>query len=150
MELERLGCHCYGWFSASLSVLPTLLRNPTDCSPPGSCVHEIFQGYWSRLPFPSPEDLPDPGIEPGYSALQADSMPTEIQGKWFRINYLTSLIRRFHIYKENNSTISQVQKVKNLPANPGDPGSIPGSGRSKGNSSPPQWSCLENSKHRGG
>lgn len=43
-------------------------------------------------------------------------MPTEIQGKWFRINYLTSLIRRFHIYRENNSTISQVQKIKNLPA----------------------------------
>ena len=27
------------------------------------------QEYWSRLPFPSPEDLPDPGIEPGSSAL---------------------------------------------------------------------------------
>ena len=31
------------------------------------------QGYWSRLPFPSPGDLPDPGIEPGSPALQADS-----------------------------------------------------------------------------
>ena len=28
-------------------------------------------------PFPSPEDLPDPGIEPGSSALQADSFPSE-------------------------------------------------------------------------
>ena len=27
------------------------------------------QEYWSRLPFPSPGDLPDPGIEPGYPAL---------------------------------------------------------------------------------
>ena len=35
-----------------------------DCSPPGSSVHEIFQQeYWSELPFPPPEDLPDPGIE---------------------------------------------------------------------------------------
>ena len=31
------------------------------------------QEYWSGLSFPSPGDLPDPGIEPGYSALQADS-----------------------------------------------------------------------------
>jgi len=32
------------------------------------------QGYWSGLPFPSPGDLPDPGIEPGSPALQADSL----------------------------------------------------------------------------
>ena len=31
------------------------------------------QEYWSELPFPSPEDLPDPGIELGSPALQADS-----------------------------------------------------------------------------
>ena len=28
------------------------------------------QGYWSGLPYPSPEDLPDPGIEPGFPTLQ--------------------------------------------------------------------------------
>ena len=39
------------------------------------------QGYWSGLPFLSPGDLPDPGIEPGSPALQADSLPTELQGK---------------------------------------------------------------------
>ena len=32
------------------------------------------QEYWSGLPFPSPEDLPDPGIKPGFPALQADSL----------------------------------------------------------------------------
>jgi len=32
------------------------------------------QEYWSGLPFPSPEELPDPGIEPGSSALQAHSL----------------------------------------------------------------------------
>ena len=37
--------------------------------------------YWSGLPFPSPEDLPDSGIEPRYPALQADSLPTELWGK---------------------------------------------------------------------
>ena len=35
------------------------------------------QGYWSGLPFPSPGDLPDPGIEPRSPALQAFSLPTE-------------------------------------------------------------------------
>ena len=34
------------------------------------------QEYWSGLPFPSPGDLPDPGIEPGSPALHADSLPT--------------------------------------------------------------------------
>jgi len=33
------------------------------------------QDYWSELPFLSPEDLPDPGIEPASPALQADSLP---------------------------------------------------------------------------
>ena len=39
------------------------------------------QEYWSRLPFPSPEDLLDPGIESGSPALQADSLPFELQGR---------------------------------------------------------------------
>ena len=43
------------------------------------------QEYWSGLPFPSLEDLPDLGIEPGSSALQADSLPTELQGKPFSV-----------------------------------------------------------------
>jgi len=53
-----------------------------DCSPPGSSVHEIFQaGYWSGLPFPSPGDLPNLGIEPRSPALQGDSLPSELRGK---------------------------------------------------------------------
>ena len=39
------------------------------------------QGYWSGLLFPSPGDLPDPGIESRSLGLQADSLPTELQGK---------------------------------------------------------------------
>ena len=38
------------------------------------------QEYWSELPFPSPRDLPDPGIKPRSPVLQADSLPTELQG----------------------------------------------------------------------
>ena len=39
------------------------------------------QGYWSGLPFLSPGDLPDPGIEPGTPALQANSLPIKLWGK---------------------------------------------------------------------
>ena len=39
------------------------------------------QEYWSRLPFPSPGDLPDSGIEPGSPALQADALTSEPPGK---------------------------------------------------------------------
>ena len=39
------------------------------------------QGHWSGLPFPSPGDLPDPGIEPESPALQADSLLSEPPGK---------------------------------------------------------------------
>ena len=39
------------------------------------------QEYWSGLPFPSPEDLPDPGIEPESPTLQADALPSEPPGK---------------------------------------------------------------------
>ena len=101
---------------------PTL-RNPMDCSLPGSSVHRIFQArvleqsaiafsdflysflyftfatiilwlfqappskgfsrqkYWSGLPFPSPEDLPNPRIEPGSPAFQADALTSEPPGK---------------------------------------------------------------------
>ena len=38
------------------------------------------QEYWTGLPFPSPGDLPDPGIEPRSPALQADSLPYELWG----------------------------------------------------------------------
>ena len=36
------------------------------------------QEYWSGLPFPSPGDLPNPGIKPKSPALQADDLPTEL------------------------------------------------------------------------
>ena len=35
------------------------------------------QEYWSGLPFPSPRDLPNPGIKPGSPALQTDALPSE-------------------------------------------------------------------------
>ena len=42
--------------------------------------------YWSRLPFPSPGDLPNPGIKPGTPALQEDSLSSKPQGSpWNRL-----------------------------------------------------------------
>ena len=48
-----------------------------------SSVHGNLQAreYWNGLPFSSPGDLPDLGIEPGSLALQANSLPTEPPGK---------------------------------------------------------------------
>ena len=55
---------------------PTLC-NPRDCSPPGSSVHGISQARqnWNRLPFSTPGDLPNPGIEPG-------SLPSPAFSRW--------------------------------------------------------------------
>ena len=48
----------------SLHLCPTLW-DPIDCSLPGTSVHGLSrQEYWSGLPCPPPEDLPDPGIKP--------------------------------------------------------------------------------------
>ena len=56
---------------------PTLC-NTMDCSLPRSSVHGISQARILKwVPFPSPWDLPNPGIKPGYPALQADSLPSE-------------------------------------------------------------------------
>ena len=41
------------------------------------CMGFSRQEYWSGLPFLSPGDLPDPGIEPSSPALQADALPSE-------------------------------------------------------------------------
>ena len=44
------------------------------------------QEYWSGLPFPSPGDLPHPGIEPRSPALQADALTSEPPGKPIKSN----------------------------------------------------------------
>ena len=60
---------------------PTLCDS-MDCSHQASLSMEFsWQEYWSGLPFPSPEDLPEPGIKHGFPALQTDSLLTESPGK---------------------------------------------------------------------
>ena len=63
------------------------LCDPMDCSLPGSSIHGIFQAeYWSGLLFPSPEDLPDLGIEPRSPALRVDALLYEPLGKFPLLN----------------------------------------------------------------
>ena len=61
------------------------LCDPMDCSLPGSCVPGIFQAeYWSGLPFPTPGDLPNPGIKstsPVYPTLVGGLFTIEPSGK---------------------------------------------------------------------
>ena len=55
------------------------LCNPMDCTAHQAPLSMEFskQEYWSGLPFLTPGDLPNPGIEPGCPALQADSLLSE-------------------------------------------------------------------------
>ena len=70
--------------SALLLVCVCMLSCVGLCVTPWTVAHQVLlstgfprQGYWNGLPFPPPWDLPDPGIEPGFPTLQADSLPSE-------------------------------------------------------------------------
>ena len=57
--------------------------------------------YWSGQPFPSPGDLPNPGIKPRSSTLQVDSLPAEPQGKPKRTGVGSlSLLQRISLIQE--------------------------------------------------
>ena len=81
----------WGWFleNSSITLTSKLLNGSrvnlatpwtVACQAPLS-MGISMQEYWSGLSFPSLGDLPDSRIEPGSPALQADSLPTELQGK---------------------------------------------------------------------
>jgi len=58
------------------------LCNPMNSSTQAPLSMGLFrQEYWSGQPSPSPGDLRNPGIEPGYPILQADSLPSEPSGE---------------------------------------------------------------------
>ena len=82
----------YGKFSISLVIVKSLSRVRLFATP-WTVAHQAppsmefsRQEYWSGLPFPSPGDLPDPEIEPGSPALQADALTSEPPGKPHLIN----------------------------------------------------------------
>ena len=88
------------------------------------------QEYWSGLPFPSPGDLPNPGIKPRSPALQTDALSSEPP--------------------ETAVSIRVFSDGKEFACNAGDMGSISRSGRSleEENGNPFQYSCLEYSLDR--
>ena len=73
------------WVAISFSSAWKLLSHAQLFVTPWTTAHQAplsmrfsRQGYWSGVPFPSPGDLPHPGIKPRSAALQADSLPTEL------------------------------------------------------------------------
>ena len=58
-----------------------LFATPWTVANQAPSVRFSRQEYWSELPFPSPADLPDPGIEPESPSLQADTLLSEPPGK---------------------------------------------------------------------
>ena len=84
------------------------------------------QEYWNRLPFPTPGDLPNPGMEPRFPAFPA-------------------LSGRF------STTVLPSRNYKESACRAGDQGLISESGRSPGEGKgyPLQYYCLENSMDRG-
>ena len=68
--------------------------DPMDYRPPGSSLHGIpRQEYWSGLSFPSPGDLPDPGIEPMSPALACRFFTAEPLGKAYCLCRTCDILR---------------------------------------------------------
>ena len=90
-DIENAWRHSYcpqGVYSITRKLKVKLLSNVQLFVTPWAVAYQAplsmgfsRQEYWSGLPFPSPGDLPDPGIEPGSPTLQADTWPSELQGR---------------------------------------------------------------------
>ena len=63
------------------------------------------QEYWSGLPFPLPGGLPNPGIEPGSLALQADSLPSEPPRKLGNNQYHSVIFETASMYHISDSFV---------------------------------------------
>ena len=102
------------------------LCDPMDYSPPLSMGFSR-QEYWSGLPFPSPGDLPDPGVEPGCPAMQAGFLPSELPGKpqflllkignlshkihWLKI-FINSKKFKIFLYKDGEKNLMQTLGIQ--------------------------------------
>ena len=108
------------------------------------------QEYWSGLPFPSPGDLPDPGIEPGSPALQADALQSEPPGKSNFCCFEDEKHGCWHYLLEDDDLPGSSDGKVSI-YNARDLGSNPVLGRSpgEGNGNPLQYYCLENPLDRG-
>ena len=130
---------CLPWKKVKSLGCVWLFVTPWDvaCQTPLS-VGFSRQEYWSGLPFPSPGDLPDPKIEPGSPALQADSSPSEPPGKpcYHKPEYLCILVKNVSLIRLAPETPS----AHNLPSwsGPGYPKTGP--------QNSPWWNLEEKSK----
>ena len=83
-----------------------VLSDPIDCSPPGFSVHAVFQAkYWSGLPFPPPEYLPNSEIEAislASPALADRFFTTEPPGKFIYMVVGIVPILIYHVLREHS------------------------------------------------
>ena len=78
--------------------------------------------YWSGWPFPSPRDLPNPGIEPRSPALQADSLPAEPPGKPKNTGVGSpSLLQRIFPTQESNQGLPHCRQILYQLSHQGNP-----------------------------
>ena len=87
----------------------------SDSATPWTVAHQASpsmgfsrQENWSGLSFPSPGDLPDPGIKPGSPALQAAALPSESPGNPYSI---IKMQVRGHILQEHSSVLAQLLSI---------------------------------------
>ena len=80
MEMNSQSNHVVGGVALVAKLCWTLATPWTVAGQAPLSVGFPRQEYWSGLLFPSPGDLPDPGIEPGSPTLQADALPSEPPG----------------------------------------------------------------------
>ena len=86
-----------------LFVNPSFM-NPWTVTYQAPLSMEFFsQECWSGLPFPSPGDLPDPGIEPGSPSLRADTLPSKPPGKPPHLHISLGILQIQHNVAEKNS-----------------------------------------------
>ena len=99
------------------------------------------QEYWSGLLFPSPGDLPNPGVEPASPAVQVDSLPSPTKEALF-----PGTGNKFLKFCFPCLTFPGDSDNKESDCNAGELDSVPESGRSpgEGNGYPLQYSFLEN------
>ena len=117
--------------------------------------------YWSGEPLSSLRDLPNSGIEPRSPDCRRNLYQVNHKGSPRKRVGSLSLLQWIFPTQESNWGLPYCRQIlyqsgkpdgKESTCNEGDPGSIPGSGRSpgEGNGNSLQYSCLENSMDRGG
>ena len=82
--------------------------------------------YWSGWPFPSPGDLPNPGIKPRSATLQTDSLLTKLPGKLKNTGVGSlSLLQGIFLTQESNQDLLHCRQILYQPSYQGSPYSYP-------------------------